>query len=82
MHQLLDLLAGEFAPTRQLTEHTLAVGASLVDHLAALLLGHLQLGFGIGGGVLTAASGLDLGLLADALRLVSGLAQQARRAIL
>ena len=74
--QLLDLLAGELAPARQLRQHPLAVGPGLLDHLPALLLGHRQLGLGVGGGVGAAPAGLELGLLADALGLVGGLAEQ------
>ena len=82
MHQLLDLLAGHLAPAGQLAEHPLAIRARLVDHVAALLLGHLQLGLGIGRCVLTAASRFDLGFLAQTLRFVGGLAQQPRRVLL
>ena len=49
--QLLDLLAGQLAPAGQLRQHPLAVGASLVDHLAALLLGERDLTLGVGGGI-------------------------------
>ena len=76
MDELLDLLAGHLAATGEFAEHTLAVGAGLVHHVAALLLGHLQLGLGVGGRVLATAGRFDLGLLAQALRLVGGLAQR------
>ena len=79
VHQLLDLLAGQLAPTGQLVQHPLAVRPRLVDHLAALLLGHLELGLGVGRRVLPPAGGFDLGFFAQPLRLVGGLAQQARR---
>jgi hypothetical protein len=46
--QLLDLLAGELATTSELGQDALAIRTRLVDHLAALLLRHLQLGLGIG----------------------------------
>ena len=82
MDQLLDLLAGQLAAARQLGEHPLAVGAGLLDHLPTLLLGHRQLGLGVGGGVGAAAAGLEVGLLAQPLGLVGGLAQQPRRAVL
>ena len=75
MHQLLDLLASQFAAASQFAEHSLAVGAGLVDHLAALLLGHHQFGLGIRRRVLTAARRLDLGLFTQTLGLVGGLAQ-------
>ena len=82
MDELLDLLAGEVAAAGQLAEHALAVGAGLLDHLAALLLGHRQLGLGVGGGVAAPAGGLQLGLLADPPGLVAGLAQQLGGAVL
>ena len=82
VHELLDLLARHLATAGQFAQHPLAVGAGLVDHLAALLLGHRQLGFGIGRRVVAAAGGLDLGLLAAALRLVGGLAKEAPGVVL
>ncbi len=51
VHQLFDLLPGELTTTGELAEHPLAVRPRLVDHLPTLLLGHRQLGFGIGGRV-------------------------------
>ena len=80
--ELLDLLAGEVAPAGQLGEHPLAVGARLLDHLPALLLGHRQLGLGVGGGIGAAPAGFQLGLLAHALSLLAGLAQQPRGPLL
>ena len=82
MDELFDLLAGHLAATGELAQHPLAVGAGFVDHVAALLLGHRQLGFGIGGGVLATAGSFDLGFLAHPLGLVGGLAQHARRVLL
>ncbi len=75
MHQLLDLLARQFAAPSQLAEDALAVGTSLVDHLATLLFGHDQFGLGIRRRILTATRGLDLGLFTQTLCLVGGLAQ-------
>ena len=75
--QLVDLLAGEVAATGQLAERPLAVGAGLVDHLLALLLGRLELGLGDHLGVLAAAARLQLGVLAEPLRLLACVAQQA-----
>jgi len=43
MHQLLDLLPRKLPTAGELAEHPLAVGARFVDHVTALLLGHLQL---------------------------------------
>ncbi len=82
MHQLLDLLAGQFATTGQLAEHPLAIGAGLVDHLAALLLGHDEFGLGVRRSVLATSGCFDLGLFTKPLRLVGGLAQHSRCAIL
>ena len=82
MHQLLDLLAGHLAATGHVAEHPLAVGTRLVHHLAALLLGHLQLGLGVGRCVAASAGRFDLGLLAHPLGLVGGLAQQTTGAFL
>jgi hypothetical protein len=79
---LLDLLACEFASAGELTQHPLAVGAGLIDHLATLLLGHRQFGLGVGGGVRTSARCLDLCFLSHAGGLVAGLAQQLRGALL
>ena len=81
VHQLLDLFARQLAAARQLAQHPLAVGPGLVDHLATLLLGHRQLGLGVGRRIGTAAGGLDFGLLAHPQRLVARLAQQARRVL-
>ena len=81
MHQLLDLLTGHLSTASQFAQHPLAIGAGLVDHLAALLLGHLQLRLGVGAGILTTTGRLDLGFLAQALRLVGGFAQHTRCAI-
>ena len=80
--QLLDLLAGELASASQLAEHALAVRTRFVDHVAALLLGHLQLGLGIGRCVLTTSRRFDLSFLTQALGLIRGLAQQACGALL
>ena len=79
MHQLFDLLAGELTTTGELAEHPLAIRPRFVDHLPTLLLGHRQLGFGIGGGVGSTSRRLDLGLLAHPHRLVARLAQETRR---
>ncbi len=75
MEQLLDLLACQLATTGQLTEHALAVGARLVDHLATLLLGHRQLCLGVGTGVGSAARRFDLGFFAHARGLVGRLGE-------
>ncbi len=82
MQQLFDLFAGEFAATGEFAEDAVAVRTRLVDHLAALLFGHRQLGLGVRGGVRAAARRLDLGLLADAGRLVARLTQHLRGALL
>ena len=82
MDELLDLLAGHLPAARQLGQHALAIRARLVHHLATLLLGHLDLGLGVGRRIGPAPSGLDLGLFAQALHLVGGFAQQAGGALL
>ncbi len=82
VHQLLDLLARQFASTGQLAEHTLAIGTSFVDHLTTLLLGHDELGLGIGRCILAASGCFDLGLFAQPLRFVGGFAQHSRGAVL
>ena len=76
MHELLDLLAGQLAAAGQLTEHALPIGPGLLDHFAALLLGHRQLGLRIGSCVAAPSGRLEVGLLALALRVVSGLAEE------
>ena len=81
MQQLLDLLARQFTSACELAEHAFAVGACLVDHLAALLLGHRQLGFGVGCRIGATTRRLDLGLLAHARCLVTRFAQQLRGAL-
>ena len=73
--ELFDLLARQFAASSQFAEHPLAICTGLVDHVSALLLGHRQFGFGVSGCVLTPAGSLDLGLFAQALRLVGRVAQ-------
>ena len=75
--QLVDLLAGEVAAARQLAEHSLAVGASLLDHLPALLLGHLQLGLGVLLGVAAPAGSLAVGLVAEVLGILACLAHHS-----
>ena len=80
--QLLDLLAGQVAAPGQLAEHPLAVGAGLLDHLPALLLGHRQLGLGVGGGVAAPARRLELGLLAEPLGLVGASCSSRAGAVL
>ena len=65
VEQLLDLCAGRIATTAQLGQHLLAVLTSLVDHVATLLLGHVDLGLGITGGILADAGRLEHGRLAD-----------------
>ena len=82
MQQLLDLLASEFSSASQFAEHPLAVGARLVDHLTALLLGHRQLGLGIGSSIRTAPRRLDLCLLTQPGSLVACLGQHLRCALL
>ena len=82
MDQLLDLLACQLATTGEFAQYPLAICTRLVDHLAALLLGHLQFRICIRGGVLTAANGFQLGLFTQALGLVGGIAQQTRGAFL
>ena len=80
--QLLDLLAGQLATAGELTENTLAIRTRLVDHLAALLLGHRQLGLGVGRCVGAPTRRLDPGLLAHTGCLVGGLAQHLRGGLL
>ena len=82
VQQLLDLLAGQLTAPSQFAEHPLAVGARLVDHLPALLLGHRQLGLGVGCRVGAPACRLDLGLLAQAARLLGGLVEHLRGGLL
>ncbi len=82
VHQLFDLLAGQFAATSQLAEHTLAIRTGLVDHLATLLLGHDELGFGVGRRILASTCRLDFGFFAQTLGLVGGLAEHPRRGVL
>jgi hypothetical protein len=77
VHQLLDLLTRQLAAAGELAEHPLAIGACLVDHLTTLLLGHDQFRLGVGGRILAATSGLDLGLFTQPLRLIRCLAQHA-----
>ena len=76
--QLLDLLAGQLTTAGKLAEHTLAIRTSLVDHLAALLLCHGQLGLGVGRRVGAPTRRLDPGLLPHSGRLVGGLTQHLR----
>ena len=82
MDQLLDLLAGQLPAAGQLAEHPLPVGPRLLDHLAALLLGHRQLRFGVGRRVAAPAAGLQVGLLTLALGVVGGFPQQPGGALL
>ena len=82
MHQLLNLLASQLTTASQFAQHPFAIGACLVDHFAALLLGHLQFRFSVGAGVLATTRRLDFRFLAQALCLIGGLAQHPRRAIL
>ena len=82
VHEVLELLAGQLPPAGQLAEHTLAVGPCLLDHLPALLLGHRPFGLGVGQGVAAPARRFEVGLLALALGLLGGLAQQSRGAFL
>ena len=74
--ELVDLLAREITAARQLAQRPLAVGAGLLHHLATLLLGHRQLGLGVGLGVLALAGRFLIGLLAQRSRFVLGLAEQ------
>ena len=78
MQQLVDLLAGEVAALGQLAERPLPVGPRLLDHLAALLLGHRDLGLGVCLGVPQALRGLGLGGVAQLLR---GLGRLPNRAL-
>ncbi len=55
VQQLFDLFTGEFASAGEFAQHPLAVRPGLVDHLSTLLLGHRQLGLGIGSRVGPAA---------------------------
>ena len=82
VQQLFDLLAGQLASTCQLAEHSLAIRPGLVDHLATLLLGHRQLGLGVGSGIRAPPRRLDLGFLAHAGRLVARLGEELRCALL
>ncbi len=77
MHQILDLLAGQFAATRDVGENTLAIGAGLLDHVATLLLGHQHLGLRVSGRVLATAGTFELGFLADSGGVLGGITQQA-----
>ena len=79
--ELFNLLTCQLTTTRQFAQHTLAIGTCLVHHVAALLLGHLHFGFGVGRRVLTATSRLDLGLLTKALSFVGCFAQQPGAAV-
>ena len=76
--QLLQLLARHVPTLPEIGQHPLAVGAGLVDHLAALLLGQVHLGFGFLSGIVAAMGDLQLGLFADPRRLV--LASRSSRA--
>ena len=82
MQQLLDLLACELASAGEFAEHTLAVRACFVDHLATLLLGHRQLGFGVGRSIRTTTRRLDLGFFAHSSCLGARFVQQLRGALL
>ena len=81
MNKLLDLLTRQLSAASQLAQHALAIGPRFVDHVSALLLGHLNFGLGIGGCILTTTCRLDLGLFTHALRFIGRLTQQPRTAI-
>ena len=80
--ELLDVLAGQLGAAFEIGQHTLAVRARLVDHLATLLLRERDLGLRLGLGVLPAARRLDLGLLTQPVGFVVGLAQGAGSVLL
>ena len=48
MDQLLDLFARQLSPAGQLAQHTFPICARFIDHLAALLLGHIEFRLGVG----------------------------------
>ena len=76
VEEIFDLFTREFATSGDIGENALAIRAGLVHHVATLLLGHQNLGFGIGRGVLADALTFEFGFLPNASGLIGRVAHE------
>ena len=76
VHEVFQLFTRHLASLGHIGQHPLAIGPGLVHHVATLLLGHQDLGFGVRRGILATAGGLEVGVFANARGFVGGLADE------